>query len=119
MQPPAKAVGLLGVFEGENRLLFIQNFTSQTNLALTGSLENKIGTLEWFLKELEQDIRNLQNSQEDGEQKRARGRFTYLPKVLERIVEESLQRLREHNQVSFVYYMSSQMRFFPECPRRT
>ena len=79
------------------------------NLALTGSLENKTGTLEWFLKKLEKDIKNLQNSQEAGEQKRAGGRFGALPKLLERVAEESLKRLREHNQVSLVYYMS-------QCP---
>ena len=79
------------------------------NLALTGSLENKIGTMEWFLKELEKDINNLQNSQAVGEQKRVRARFASLPTVLERIVQESLQRLRAHNQVSLVYYMSSRI----------
>ena len=76
-------------------------------LAPTSSLENKPGTLAWFLEELEKDINNLQNSPDAGQQKRARGRFASLPEVLERIVEESLQRLRGHNQVSFVYEMSS------------
>ena len=50
------------------------------NLALTGSFENEIGTLEWFLKELEKDINNIQNSQEVGGQKRVRGRFASVPK---------------------------------------
>ena len=41
-----------------NRLLFIQNSTTQMDSALTGSLENNTGTLEWFLNELEKDIKN-------------------------------------------------------------
>ena len=55
------------------------------DLALTGSLANKTGTLEWLLKELENISKDIQNSQETSEQKRARGRFASLPKVLKRI----------------------------------
>ena len=51
-----KQPGCLVLLKVRNRLLFIQNSTSQMNLALTRSLENNIGTLEWFIKELEQDI---------------------------------------------------------------
>ena len=38
-----------------NRILCIQNSTFTMSLALTGSVENKTGTLDWFLKELERD----------------------------------------------------------------
>ena len=77
------------------------------NLAITGSLENSIGISELVLKELEKDIHTIQNSQEVGGQKRVRGHFASVPEMLETIVEESLQRLREHNKVSSAHDMSS------------
>ena len=50
--------GCLVLLKVRNRILFIQNSTTQMSLALAGSLENKTGTLDWFLKEWEKDIKS-------------------------------------------------------------
>ena len=101
----------MGALNVRTRTLFIQNSTAQMSLALASSWENQTGSLDWFHKELEKDIKNFQNSQEFGEQKLARGHVGSVPQGLEEVVEESLRRLREHKQVSKPYYIPSKKSF--------
>lgn len=94
------------------RILIMQNSQSLMNLALYGTLEEKKDTLSWFIKELEQDKKNLQD-QEEPEQGHVikRSRSELVPPDLQSLVDSSLERLRQDPGCTGATYSPSRKAF--------
>jgi len=104
----------LVVLKVRERILFVQNLPNMVILGLSGtpgvpqgSQQDEIGTLQWFLEELQKDIETLQG-QEQAEQPKKRGS---VPQEDKEIVEECIERLQSHPQCLRVCYMPSRHSF--------
>jgi len=106
----------LVILKIRERVLLMQNSSSQMHLALTGtpgappgSFEDKVGTLKWFCNELQEDIKvMLEEEQQEGE---AEEEQEAGPQVPGATVAKSLETLREHPLVLKAHYLPSRTSF--------